>query len=397
MAQQQAPAAPANSTTYMQGIAVPSTSVRPQEFFARTRRNIQQEATRTYDPNKTQDVIELRKSGILSTITVTFSGALTVTPGTGSVASTARWPYDLITTRFTANSQANIINVSGSKLKAREMMKRTQLNDRGVTRTVGATTVNQGTLSLASENWGVGSGTSSLSAGTYPVELHWVIPVSEDEVDLAGAIFMATSTTDITLALDYKPLTALFTTTGNGAVALSGNFTVQATKFSIPLGGDGQIVVPDLSMFHTLIQSNTSAIQNGDNEVRIVGQGAGKSMLRTYYQLWNGAANAAAPLPATASNFGAQSWRYGTNETPDTFPNGNIMRIQNERQFCSDLGGVFGYLVHDFASDLEFRDVVDMGTTGDLRLAVNVPSAVTLTQPSLEYVVESVFHGGAAV
>ena len=40
-------------------------------------------------------------------------------------------------------------------------------------------------------------------------------------------------------------------------VILLGTMTVVSKKFSIPVGADGEIVVPDLSMFHSLIQSRT--------------------------------------------------------------------------------------------------------------------------------------------
>lgn len=393
MAQQTA--APAQGTTYMQGIAVPASSVNPQQFFARTRRNIVQEKVWAYDSTKTQDVVELRKSGIISTILVKFSGSLVVTPGTGTVSSTAHWPYNLARFRYTANGASNLIDADGLSLKAREFMKKGDLSDNGLDGTVLGNAVTAGTLRLASETWGVGSGQASIAGGTYPVELLFTVPVAEDEVDLNGATFLATSTADITLTLNYRNLSQLFTLTGNGAVSLTGTWSVHPTKFSIPIGADGNIVVPDLSNFHTVIQSATSAIQNGDNETRLVGQGGSKSLLRVFYQLWNGASNAASPLVANATNFGAQAWRYGTSESPDTFADGQIMRYVNTRQFGTDIGA-WGFLAHDFASELEFRDVVDMGTTGDLRIATNVPSGVSLASPSLVYTVETVFKAGQA-
>lgn len=382
----------------MQGIAVPASSVQPQAFFHKTRRNVQQETTRSYNSGgSVQDVVELRKSGILSTITIKFSGTLVVTPGSGSVASTARWPYDLLqSVRYTANNASNLINCSGLKLKAREIMRKDSINDRGISRVIGGQNITQGTLSTSAETWGVGAASTGLTAGSYPVELTWVIPVAEDEVDLSGATFLATSTADLTVTANYQPFANLFTTTGAGAVSLTGTFSYHTTKFTIPIGPDGNIVVPDLSMFHSIIQSSTTSVQTGDNEVRIVGQGAGKSLLRLYYQLWNGAGSASAPLQANAANFGTQGWRYGTNEQPDSFADGMFMREFNERQFGSDLGGAWGFLCHDFASELEFRDVVQMGQAGELRLASYINNSVALASPSMEYVVESVFSSGQA-
>ena len=380
---------------YMQGIAVPASSVRPEEFFARTRRHTLLEKAINYG-GQAQDVFELRKSDILSSIVVRFSGQVVITPGTGTVATTARWPYDMASFRFTANNASNIIAASGLKLKARELMKRGDLNDRGVSQTFAGVAKTQGTFATASESWGVGSNTSGLAGGTYPIELYWIVPVAEDEVDLAGAVFLATSTADLTLTLDYLPIASLFTLTGNATVALTGTVSATSTKFSIPIGADGQIVTPDLSMFHSLIQSRTTAIQSGDNEYRLIGQGGGKSLLRAYFQTWNGTGAAAVPLAMSAANYGPQSWRYGNAETPDQYMDGQLLREINERQFASDIGGVWGIGCHDFASELEFRDVVDMGTTSDLRLVSNIASGVALTTPVVEYVTETVFRAGQA-
>lgn len=387
-----APAPASAPQRYMQGIAVPASSVRPQEFFARTRRHIGIEKSLTYS-GQTQDTVELRKSDILAGILIRFVGQVVVALPTGTCATSARWPYDFLKqVRFTANGASNIINCSGLKLKAREIMKKSDLTDRGVSQTFGGSARTQGTLAQASEAWGVGASTTGIAAGTYAIELEWFVPVAEDEVDLAGAIFLATSSSDLTLTLDYAPLSELFTLTGTATAALTGAFQVISTKYSIPIGSDGQIVVPDLSVFHSLIQSRTTALQTGENELRLVGQGAGKSLLRVFYQVWNGATPV--PLAMNATNFGKQSWRYANNETPDEFIDGGHLRVDMERRYNSDLGALWGFGCHDFAHENAFRDVVDMGTTSELRLVTTLPGA--LTSPAIEYVTETVFQAGQA-
>lgn len=379
---------------YMQGIAVPASSVRPVEFFARTRRHTTLERSTSWGGFAGQDTFELRKSDILAGAWLKFSGVLTVTTPTGTVVTTARWPYDVIRQlRFTANGQSNIINVSGMKLKARQIMAKDARNDRGVPQTVGGTVRTQGTLSDASESWGVGS-QSTAAAGTYAVELEWFIPVAEDQVDLAGAIFAATSSTDLTVTVDYANLADVFTITGTSTAVLTGQVQLTSLKYSVPIGGDGQIVVPDLSTFHSLIQSRqASGLANAENEVRLVGQGAGKSLLRAFYQVWNGATPA--PLAMNAANFGKQSWRYAGNETPDEYFDGQIMRYVNESTYGADLGGVWGFGCHEFAAENAFRDVVDMGTTSELRIVTAINNSVTLVSPAIEYVVETIFTAGA--
>ena len=72
------------------------------------------------------------------------------------------------------------------------------------------------------------------------------------------------------------------------------------------------------------------------------------------------------------------------------------MRAINERQFNSDIGSIWGFGCHDFAADSAFRDVVDQGTTSELRIVTNIQSGVVLTNPAAEYVSETVFSAGQA-
>lgn len=378
----------------MQGIAIPAAVVDKNAFFARTRRHTQQERKVSFTlGTSTQDVIPLRRSDILSEINLRITGNLTITPGTGSVGSTAEWPYNLIkNVKFSANGASSLISARGWTLKAREFAKDEGLSDRGVTQTIGGASRSQGTLSMSSESWGVGSNTAALAAATnVPVDLMITIPVAEDPFDLSGAIFLATSSAELTVEINWAQTADLFTLAGNGAVSFAGTVQVLTTKFEIPTS-NGAIVVPDLSMFHSLVETNSVTLATGvDNEIIVVGQGAGKYVLRVIYQHYNNGA----PLPMTSGNFGLQAWRYGTSETPDQWIDGSAMRYALERQYNCDLGGVLGYGVHEFAK-AGFRDLVDMGTTSDLRLVTNILSSVTLTNQKLWYAVESVYRSGSA-
>jgi hypothetical protein len=321
-----------------------------------------------------------------------------VTPGAGAVNSTYQWPLGIAGVRFTANGQSNLINTGPAGLKhlrARDLMKKADLTDRSVVQSIAGTSRSNGTMALASESWGVGSQQTAITGGTYAVDLTFTLPVSEDERDLIGAIFLQTSTSDLTLSIDETPIGQLFTTTGGATVALSGTWQVSTTKFSIPVGASGQIVVPNLSLFHSIIGSRVgSGIATGENELRVIGQGAGKSLLRIYGQVLNGATPA--PLAMTAANFGPLAYRYGNNEQPDTFLDGSAMRADMERRYNSDFAGIWGYWCHDFAHENSFRDVLDMGTTAELRQIVNIANSVSLANPAVEYVTETVFLAGQA-
>jgi hypothetical protein len=377
-----------------QGIDVPQEAVQPDAFYALTRRHRFQEFNKPFAGLGLTDHVELKKSDIIAGLHVRFSGQVVIALPTGTAATTMRWPYDLIKAfRLTANGQSNLINCSGLKVKARTAMADPYFSDRGVTQTVGAGTVNQGTLSLDSEQWGVGAGAAAIAAGTYNVELTWDVDIAEDERDLAGAIFAQTSTMDITLDVDYEQAANLFVLTGTATATVTGNLIVETEKFSIPVVG-GQFVVPNLSLFHSIIQTAYTAVANGDNEIRLIGQGSGKQLLRLFYQTWNGNAPQT-PLAATAPNYGPQSWRYGTNETPETYLDGRSMRQMNEREYGTDVAAVWGFLSHEFAVTAAFRDTVDMGQTSELRIVSNIPSAVVLNSPRIEYVQETIFAAGS--
>lgn len=380
---------------YMQGISVPANSVNPNEFFARTRRKIQTEQSKTYNGLGAQDVFEIKKTDILSGLLIRFDGSLTIALPTGTAATTARWPYDLLKgVRFTANGQSNLVNCSGLKLKLREMQSRGDLSDRGISNLVNGVATTQGTLAQANESWGVGSRASAIPAAAYDVDLNWFVPIAEDQVDLAGAIFAASSSTDLTLTLEWATAAELFTLTGTATAALTGNVVVTAVRYAIPLGADGQIVLPDLSTFHQIIQSRTTALSSGENEVRLSGQGAGKTLLRASAQLWNGA-SPQAPVALNEDNFGRLAWRYSGNETPDEYYDGQTLRMINERQYNSDVGAVWGFHCHEFAAENAFRDTVDLGTTSEWRLVVGLQTGLVLTSPALEILTESIFSAGA--
>lgn len=377
----------AGTTTYLQGIEVPAESINPTAFFALTRRQTVPEKTNmAYAGLGNTDTIQFLKNGIVSEIRVRFVGTLTLTPGTGTIASTANWPYNLLkNAKFTANGQSNLVNASGLSLKAREYACSSRLTDRGVTQTVGGASVQNGTLAKKTEAWGVGSSTTGLTTGG-TVDLEWVIPVAENQQTLAGAIFLATTSTDVTLALQWAQLADLFTLTGNADATLIGTITVTPKRFTIPTSG-GQIIVPDLSLFHSMIEGS----KNTTDETRLAGQGVGKSCIRIGWQVWNNGA----PLPLTDANYAEVYWRYGQNETPEDIQSGTVLRYINESAYDVDTGGVWGFGFWEFGDAGNgawgFRDAVDEGTTADLRIGTVLASGVTQTNPKVVYFSETIF------
>jgi hypothetical protein len=384
-------------TAIMQGIEVPTSSIDPNNFFRLTRRMSIPFKTGSFAGLGQTDTTQLLQTGIVSGVTIKATGSLVVTPGTGTVATTSRWPYGLAkNVKFSANGQSNLINCGGIHLKVREIMQRGDLSDRGVSQNIGGaspgTARTQGTLSLNSEAWGVGQNVSAIPAGTYPVELEWYLPVAYDDLNLLGAIFAQTSATDLVVAVDWASQSDLFTLTGNATVALTMSTVYEARLYSIPQGPNGSVIVPDLSAFHSIIATRYGTPTNGMNEIRLSGQGVGKQLLRLWWQGWNNGS----PMALNASNYGQVGWRYGGNDTPENYPDGRLMAYAVEKLYNSDLGSYAGIGCFDFCSENAFRDSVDEGTATELRLLLEIPNALGLTSPYVEYVAETVSAGASA-
>jgi hypothetical protein len=387
-------------TQTLQGIEVPSLNVDAAGFFKATRRQKILQDTRNIQGPGLTDTISVLASGIISGFQLKFTGSLVVTLAGGTCASSSRWPYDVPkAVRFSANGQSNLINCSGGKLKARQIMGRGDLNDRGVIRGVGGaspgTQIGQGTMSLNNEAWGVGSNTSAIPAGTYPVELEWYIPVAYDDKYLAGAIFAQTSATALEIAIDWDSIADLFTLTGSATAVLTGSLYTTSEQYTIPTGPDGGVIVPDLSTFHAMTQFRYSSLGTGANEIRLSGQGVGKQLLRVFTQCWNGTAPGA-PLARNETNFGQCGWLYGGNTQPETYQDGRVLAYWNETLFGSDLASVFGFGVHDFVNQNAFRDSVDEGSATELRLLETIQNGVSLTNSYMEVVQEFQAIGAAA-
>lgn len=389
---------PPPSLTF-QGIVVPGSSLNPAAFFAGTRRqNVLQKTVGAWQGFGNTDVVDTLRAGILSGYTVKLSGSLVVTLGTGTVASTARWPYYLLrAARFQANGQSNLVNADGWHLRGREIIANPDVGDRGTPQGIGGafpgTSRTQGTMSLNSESWGVGSNVSAIPTANYDVELSFYVPVAYEKKMLTGAVFCQTQSTTLELDLDWANLSDLFVVTGNATVVFTPTFTVEAEMFTIPSDGKGGMWLPNLSAFHSFIQSKApNAISQGNNEITLAGQGVGRQLMRLIWRTQNAAPPV--PLIPTAGSVTSPYWRYGTNTTPETWVDGQDLRYQNERDYDSDMAAFAGFEVIDFDRTWGFRDSVDEGSATELRFGYTLANPPTT--PACEYSQDVILAGAAA-
>ena len=393
------PTATAIPTQTMQGVEVPQSSVNPLAFFAGTRRNRLQQANQAWQGLGYTDTIRILRAGVVSEIMVQLTGTVTVNLAAGTVATTQRWPYDLMRAcRFTANGQTNLINVSGAKLKAFEVIHHSRFTDKDTAQNgPGAypgVATSQGTLSMNSEAWGLGSGVTAIPGAptAYTFNLAWIVPIAYDQETLAGAIFAQTSSTALELNIDWAPQTDLFVTTGAATVVIAATLKVLVTSYSIPTDGKGGIVIPDLSAFHAVQQTKVTPTQ-GVNELILSGQGVGRQLMRVFLQGWNNTTQT--PIAVTDANVGQFGIRYGNNDTPENLISGTIARQSAERNCNSDIAAFWGFLLMDFAQEFAFRDSIDEGTASEIRVILEYLAALPASA-SVEYVQETLASGVAA-
>lgn len=398
--------APTNAAQQLtfQGLTVPGSSLNPTEFFRRTRRQtILYKTISSWAGFGETDTVGVLRAGVLGWLTVKVAGTLVVTiaDGTDPVTPTQLWPLGLVrAARFQANGQSNLVNADGWFLRLREIMRH-NVDDRGVPTNYDGTTFYQGTMRLASESWGPPSLVPITASTNYDVELTFRIPVAYEDKYLTGAIFLQTTSTTCELALDWANLGDLFTVVDDSTVAWQGNgptISIEAEAFTIPKDGQGGFYLPNLSNFHSYIQTKFNGqVSQGNNEITLSGQGVGRKLMAVAWRTWgNNPAALVAPIIPTAANVVQPYWRYGTNETPEQWVDGQSLRYENERSYNSDIAALNGFEAIDFDKIYAFRDSVDMGSATEIRFGYSITTAPTLTAPRLDYAQDVLLAGASA-
>jgi hypothetical protein len=253
-----------------------------------------------------------------------------------------------------------------------------------------------GYLADTTDLWGFGSGCSAIAAGTYPIDLHYWAPVAFDQKTLEGAVFAQTEGTNLTLAVDWANQTDLLSTAFGTSTAFNVQFSVHEVYFDIPIVGGKRVLPTGIQYFHQLVQTRAStAIAQGDNEFLLPGIARGRKLMRVFWQLWNGAASVPVVTrdASNVQNYGPIGWVYGGNQNPERYATGVDLAWHNEKVFDTDLASQWGFFCLDFANAWAFRDLVDLGSTNDIRILMNLTTNVTPATPLWE-VVQQVLVGG---
>lgn len=370
----------------IQGVAItPDYVVDPMTFYANTRRQrFYMKSPAAITGIGSADQVTLRQTGIVSQLEVRIYGSVVFGGTIGTTTMSYFWPYNLVKAfQLTANGQSNLINARGLLVRATEFIDNNDLTDRGVGRTwSGGTTdaATQGTLSLSSDDWGTSStnrmapNTNVAATGTYTVDLTFVIPVAADQVSLIGSVFAQSAATNLNLTVQYETQANLISALGASATVTFAalNLEVTGVVYSIPNVG-GKYIIPDLTQFHSLTEFLFPGTAQGTNEPQLPGVGTGRKLMRSIFNSYS----SSAPLAMTDANYNVLGWSYGGNTVPEQYTSGQQMRVLNERQFNSDIGKLWGLGCWDFASQYAIRDIVDEGSTANLRIQLGLVSAPT--------------------
>lgn len=389
---------------FIQGVQTPNVVVDPVLFAAYTRRMRFSALGNTAISPGSSTQVQLKKTGIVPALEVRVSGNVVVGGTIGTTTAGFEWPRNLLKgVKVSVNGQSTLVDARGLDVNVAEYLSDRDINDRGVLqRFNSATAVQQGTLSQSHEDWGatgaasnfIAPGLNVAAVGTYPVDMTYVIPIALNQVNLIGSVFGQSQATNINAEFIWgQALTAgaseLFSAIGASAtISLAGvNFDVTAVAYSIPVV-NGVTIVPDLSMLHGLNHWSVGVSTSGETEYLLPGTGAGRSLCRVFYNVYNGG-TPLTPFAHTATNFTTCAYKYGANDVPETLVNGSKLRAINERAYGTDIGKNWGYGCWDFINQYAARDIIDLGQTSDFRVVIGLASTPTagaqvhLTQETL--------------
>ena len=373
----------ATQSAPIQGIAAPDVVVSPQDFYRATRRmRFAMSALKPIAALGSTDTVQLRQVGIVSSLEVRVQGSLTFGGTIGTTTMSFDWPYNLIQNlTLSANGQSNLISARGLTLKAYDFVASPRLDDAGVSNTFNGAVAAAGTLAMPSDVWGATGGNvtapgSNVAAiGTYNFDLTFVVPVAADQTSLVGSIYAQSSATNLSLNITWATQNQIVSALGGAATFASTiNWQVTGVAYSIP-NVNGKFVVPDLSQFHQLVENRTGGLVQGSNQIILPGTGVGRQLLRLMWNTYSGAPFA--PLAMNATNYGQVDWAYGGSDVPEAYPNGTQLRAWNIHAAGTDIGGLWGFGLWDFASVFALRDSVDEGATTNLRLEFVLNNAPT--------------------
>jgi|SRR5579884_967005 len=333
----------------------------PATFFAMTERQVfQAQALPAPGPGAFVPW-NLPRVGVVSKLTITFVGSVTIATGGTQPVWGWRWPYGLLSLlRVSANGQNDLFNCDGLDLHALRAARYPYYQEH-VDQFPGA----------------VGGGGAAPAAGTYPLYLTWEVPFAIDDISLGASIFAQSSATNIAVQISQELAANLIAPGGTAAdVTITGNFEVEPTIWEIPVDAHGRLVLPDITRLHTVIGLNTNFANVGDVAAPLI-RTAGQ-MERLFVSAMS-ATNVplnAMPSTPTANLIDRIRLQYGGVHNPLDYNPAARLLAKNGQEYGNPLP--YDRFCFDFIRQNATRDVVFYQGVTELKAIVTVDAAVAV-------------------
>lgn len=342
--------------------------IAPDIFDEATILNVWSSATKAIPAFAASDGFDLPGRGLLAEIEIIFTGTLTITLNGGTATPTDLWPYGLLSNiKFSVNG-SNLLNANGQSYDFRRQVVTRKAPD-----------------AMTS---------APTAAGANTVEIHWVIPVADNMVNLWGSIL--TQSDDLYARLDYTVgpapgaavLQGLITLTGAATATLTGN--IQLTYYAydvpiVPIQGQGEKgVLPDTDVLHRFSEFSVPIVSNGDTEIKLQ-QTAGE-VERIFIFLDN---VGSLMDPATWNTI---RFQFAETEEPTTWLAHQLLS-KNARNYLGRITPKAAVI--DLAFWNQQRDALYPKGVANPKVIVNLPNSITPNAGARLYAVQESLVGGA--
>lgn len=340
--------------------------VDPALFFSMTE---QQDTTvDTYsDPGPSRSIRDdLPRDGVVSNLQIIFSGTLTVTAAASGQTQPVpgpTWPHGIIEQFvLSANGQNDLFSVDGIDLHCLRYVRWPAFQDHQ--------SVFPGS---------VGGGGSALAAGTYPIWLCWDVPIAMDDATLIGSLYARSSSTNLRFRIQRNAEENLIAPGGTSSLwSLTGEFTVRETFWEVPTV-NGDLIVPDIERIHLVFATEADITGTGTQYLPLIRTAGQMERL-----MLSGYSAPGVPMQFDASAETANQvqglvLQYAGTKKPRSYVPATALVSQNDNWY----GGPVPYnrAVFDFVRVNPTRDVVYLQGVTSLKIAYELPSSMTITNP----------------
>ena len=200
------------------------------------------------------------------------------------------------------------------------------------------------------------------------------IPVAHDMESLIGSLLAQNEETQLSLLVNWASEEEIVN--GGKLEKVEGEVIWSTTVFSIgstTVGKSEAVVLPDLSAFHGLVQSETPLVGTGERRAELI-RTAGQLLCYTA-SITNKAGGTEVSLPAEWTTFKLE---YGGNKDPLVWTPASTLLEENADDYDGAITvNGFPFLIVDNERDNAARDMIIPESLTELRGVIGVPAGFT--------------------